>query len=139
MSNWLSKSKQSFSIANDADSLMLNNRVHCYYYGCVQLLKHIVLNNFSGMTIDKVNQECDRRVVPENKGTHQYLRLKIKDDLNNKQQRLKGVDFNTHILGLHNLRTKADYGIDDINEDEFELAQSYSNNINTTITAFYNI
>ncbi|TKC10340.1 hypothetical protein FA048_09115 [Pedobacter polaris] len=140
MSNWLSKSINSFAIANNAGLSVFNdNRVHCFYYGCVQLLKHVVLNNFNGMDVEQVENECNPKKKPENKGTHQYLKLKIKEDLNNRSERLVSVDFNSKLLALQNLRTKADYGIDNISQLEIENAKQYSDLINNTLNKFYKI
>lgn len=128
MSNWLSKSDQSFSIANNNDPAMLNNRVHCFYYGCVQYLFHL-LHVDKKMTEQEISDKCNPNVNKGNGGTHTWLAQFFFNDLKNKTFVLEGVSFNNKIGMLKRLRTDADYGLNDINEDQLKTAKEISETI----------
>ncbi|TVQ76376.1 MAG: hypothetical protein EA358_09540 [Flavobacteriales bacterium] len=89
--------------------------VHCAYYSCIQLMKHIWLNSM-GKT------EQDLRVLNSstNQGSHEILINQLKSFIQSKSQNDR--DFNRDILILKRLRVNADY--DDISIDYTKSNQS---------------
>jgi uncharacterized protein (UPF0332 family) len=88
--------------------------VHCAYYSCIQLMKHIWLDSMG-------KSEGDLRVLNNNskEGSHEVLINQIKNFVKNKSQNDR--DFNRDILQLKRLRVKADYDdalIDSTNSNE---------------------
>jgi type II secretory pathway component PulL len=76
---------------------------HCAYYSNIQLMKHIWLNK-----LNKTEDELSvlNKTSPT-KGSHEVLINQITIHL--KQKSIDSRAFNTDILSLKKLRTKADY------------------------------
>jgi hypothetical protein len=138
MSNWLSKSNQSFEIANNTGSPMLNNRVHCYYYGCVQLMFHL-LNTKFGMTIETISEMTHpmSKLNPGNGGTHVWLNRYFSDDLKRRTHHLDGLNLNNHLGKLKRLRTDADYGHDDMIQADIIKANEFCTSVQAILTKRY--
>lgn len=134
MSNWLSKSKISLSIANN-DSLLFNNRVHCFYYGCLQYMLHILHSHFK-MPVEQIAQDSNPN-YNGGKGSHLWLRNKVVNDLRNKTYRFDSLDRNNYLGDLKRLRIYADYGHDDIDIESLWLAKDLSSKIQTILTKRY--
>ena len=91
--------------------------IHCAYYSCIQLMKHLMLNKLGKTEIDIVNE-----VRNSTNGTHEvminsiimYLKLSNKD----------WKTFNTNINQLKRLRVSADY--ENIEIDSTKGSQSIS-------------
>jgi hypothetical protein len=96
------------SQTNEVAALLLHEKglfvsvVHCSYYSCVQLMKHIVIHVLG---IPETKIEAD---VSFNRGSsHAYLINKIVYHLKVKQKDWR--DFNKDINDLKTLRNDADY------------------------------
>jgi uncharacterized protein (UPF0332 family) len=89
--------------------------VHCAYYSCIQLMKHIWLNSMG-------KSEQDLKVInsSSNQGSHEILINQLKLFIKSKSQNDR--DFNRDILILKRLRVNADY--DDISIDYTKSNQS---------------
>ena len=79
--------------------------VHCAYYSCLQLMKHILLNNV-GKTSEQIREESSKD--PLGNGFHAYMISSTAKFLfpENKKQ---AVMFVTEMHSLRKLRSKADY------------------------------
>ncbi len=137
MSNWLSKSNESFSIANNEESLMFNNRVHCYYYGCVQHLFHILHTKLK-MDIKAIADNCNPKINPGNGGGHIWLKNYIFKDLRDKTYHIDGLDLNNHLGALKRLRSEADYGYESIDSRSLATARDLSRKIENILIKRYN-
>ena len=82
--------------------------VHCAYYSCIQLMKHIWLNSMG-----KSEQELKVINNNSNQGSHEVLINQIKSFIQSKSQNDR--EFYNDILQLKRLRVNADY--DDISID----------------------
>lgn len=76
--------------------------IHCTYYSCVQLMKHILI-----FTLGKTEAEIQNEVRNSNSGSHEVM-------INNINYHLKSTNkdwktFNTNIIQLKRLRVIADY------------------------------
>lgn len=91
--------------------------VHCAYYSCIQLMKHIWLNSMG-----KTEQDLKVLNNSNNQGSHEILINQLKSFIQSKSQNDR--DFNRDILILKRLRVNADY--DDISIDYTKSNQSIS-------------
>jgi hypothetical protein len=89
--------------------------VHCAYYSCIQLMKHIWLNSMG-----KSEQELKVINNNSNQGSHEVLINQIKSFIQSKSQNDR--EFYNDILQLKRLRVNADY--DDISIDYTKSNQS---------------
>ena len=89
--------------------------VHCAYYSCFQLMKHIWLTNMG-------KSEEDLKILNEKprEGSHNALINQLKKFLTKKS--LDSRTFNTEINQLKKLRIEADYG-------DIQIDSSKSNNL----------
>lgn len=89
--------------------------VHCAYYSCIQLMKHIWLHSMG-------KSEQDLKIInnSSNQGSHEILINQLKSFVRSKSQNDR--DFNRDILQLKRLRVNADY--DDISIDYSKSNQS---------------
>jgi hypothetical protein len=76
--------------------------IHCSYYSCVQLMKHIIVNEL-GVSESKIDLE--RRKLDQ--GIHEYLINYLSTFLKNNKDEWK--PFHTNINQLKKLRGIADY------------------------------
>lgn len=105
-----------------ADLLITNCRfaasVHCSYYGCVQLMKHILISDL-GKTESEIDSES------EGFSFHTWLINKIKDELSvRSRSRRVFIDFGQTIAKLKKRRIKSDYRNEQIEEDISRRAQT---------------
>jgi hypothetical protein len=128
MSNWLSKSNQSFSIANDTSSTMLNNRVHCYYYGCVQHMFH-VLHIDKKMSETEISDNCNPNINKGNGGTHTWLAKFFFEDLQKQSHVFEGLALSNKVGLLKRLRTDADYSMSNMQHSDLNTAKEHSDKI----------
>ena len=107
-----------------ADSLYKSGQhpsaVHCAYYSCVQLMKHIMIHQ-----IGKSEQDIDneyRQIGVDGKrkfgGIHEYLINVLYGVLISKD--VDATTFNSNVLQLKKLRGKSDYS------DTFQVDSSIS-------------
>lgn len=73
--------------------------VHCAYYSCVQLAKHIL--------IYKLNKK--EETEDQNKSIHTYIINTIQKELKNRQEILTATDFYQNMTQLKLMRITADY------------------------------
>jgi uncharacterized protein (UPF0332 family) len=94
--------------------------VHCAYYSCVQLMRHIWTNKM-GKTFDELS------VLTKNskEGSHELLINKVKTFL--RSESLDDRAFNNSILQLKKLRVKADYEDEQIDSTISHNSISLSN------------
>ena len=76
--------------------------IHCTYYSCVQLMKHILI-----FTLGKTEAEISHEIRNSNSGSHEVMINNINDHLKNNNKDWK--TFNTNINQLKRLRVIADY------------------------------
>lgn len=96
--------------------------IHCAYYSCFQLLKHIWIDKM-GKTELELSQEI--RKSPEN--SHEYLINQIVKYINSKQKQFR--IFNTSMQELKKLRVKADYKDEQIDREISEKSIQLCDNI----------
>jgi hypothetical protein len=132
MSNWLAKSEASLMIAKNTASLLFNNRVHCYYYGNIQYMLHILYKEFK-MEIDQITYESNPR-HNGGQGSHLWLRNTFIKDLKRRGYRFDSLDLSNYLGILKHLRTCADYGYDHINLDALMQAHDLSNKVQEILT-----
>lgn len=137
MSNWLTKSNISFTIANnDTEPVYYNNRVHCHYYGCVQYMFHIMHTVFK-LEIQAISDLSNPKLNPGNGGSHVWLRNYFVNDLKERNFRFAGLDLNNHLGHLKKLRTAADYDHDDVDESDLTNATNLSLKIQKILSDRY--
>lgn len=109
MSNLTNKSDIGIQAAKLLNDKGLSSSVaHCAYYACYQKIKHIWLHK-----MQKTEQELEN--LGRNKhrqGSHEILINEIAQFIKNYQSKNSILDFrvyNSNILQLKRLRTKADY------------------------------
>ena len=95
-----------------ADILMANHHyppvIHCAYYSCIQLIKHILLYNLKLSETDLYNEQKALRSKQSNSLVlNVYLINKITTELKNNKKDWKA--FNSSIMQLKKLRVAADY------------------------------
>lgn len=91
------------------DKMYYSSSVHCSYYSCVQLMKHIllhVLNKTEGDLKDKMD-EYNRDNPKFKMGSHEFYIGAIATHL--KTNKLDVVTFTSKIFKLKKDRTDADY------------------------------
>lgn len=83
--------------------------VHCAYYSCVQLMKHIIIHKIgkSEKQIEQDLRQTDQSGRKMNGGVHEYLINILYTNI--KSQNMDGTVFNTNITQLKKLRGHADY------------------------------
>lgn len=81
--------------------------VHCAYYSCIQMMKHIWLNKI-GKTEEQLKDLCS----DNNQGSHEVIINQLKIYI--KSRSLNDRDFNNDILQLKRLRVKSDYNNESI-------------------------
>lgn len=137
MSNWLSKSNVSFTIANnDSEPLFYNNRVHCHYYGCVQYMFHIMHTVFK-LKVEEISDLSNPTINPGNGGSHVWLKNYFVSDLKKNTNYLDGLDLNNNLGKLKKLRTIADYDHDDVDKGDLTNAHNLSQTIQRILTKRY--
>lgn len=126
MTVYQEKSLQSIDSANKlkSDSLY-GSSVHCAYYSCVQLSKHVLVN-----VLSKTDE------IERNRGSfHRFFIETIRQELSNKN-RFRSLDFQKKIANLKALREQADYTDEHITSDRskqaIEDALFVNNILNTT-------
>ena len=136
MSNWLNKSNVSLEVANKGELVAYNNvRVHCYYYGCVQFLLHVLHVHFK-MSVEDIRDNTNPK-LNGGTGTHVWLHKKFKDELLTKS-RFDALDLNNYLGQLKRLRTVADYGYDSITNTEISGAELLTEKIEKILKKHYN-
>lgn len=111
-----------------------NSSIHCAYYSCFQLLKHIVIN------ILKEN-DYDTNVAAMGQGSHVYTINRVSNDIASKIEVYKKFRWlHREIFDLKDIRHKADYSLDLITESESRKAiQGLTKNIINALKLIYNI
>ncbi len=96
------------SVINRASADLLHKNylypsvVHCAYYSCIQLMKHILI-----ITLKKTELELASESRNSNEGSHELMINLINGHLKDNKGDWKV--FNTNINQLKKLRVKADY------------------------------
>ena len=81
--------------------------VHCSYYSCIQLIKHIFLYEAPAVTSAQLD---DAMNAQGGGGTHNYLRREMKKKLLQRGlSRTQADEFANDLLGLKQVRVEADY------------------------------
>jgi hypothetical protein len=137
MSNWLSKSEVSLKIASDKNGF-LNNRVHCYYYGCVQYMFHLLHIELK-MTEKEISDNCNPNINKGNGGTHTWLAKYFFEDLKKQTYILDGLEISNKMGLLKRLRTEADYGLNDVNIEKLTNASELSTKITSILSKRYTL
>ena len=108
--------------------------VHCAYYSCLQLIKHII-NKYVG----KSYKMQDGEAFHHRKSSHGYLLNEIVKNLNQKN----GVNFANTVrrafFELKDDRLKADYQNISINKIEAEASYLISNQVQNILKSVYKI
>ncbi len=128
MSNWKIKSEQNQKSAKMLiGSSIYSASVHCSYYSNIQLMLHILYNDF-GKTEDEINMES-RQGSSDEGGFHNWLKNSITRELLEKDFMMVR-DFNNFFGQLKNLRVNADYKNLLIIEQKAKNGLDLSKNIN---------
>lgn len=127
MSNWLSKSNTSFSIASDGKNPHLDNRVHCYYYSCVQRLFYI-LNSKIGMSEEDIDNQCNPK-VSGNGGTHTWLAKYFEEYLVKQTHHLDSLDLKKYLSYLKQKRVLADYKMASTEPKDLKQVEDFYNKV----------
>lgn len=108
--------------------------IHCAYYSCVQLIKHVLCNNC------EINY--DYQIEPPKKlkkSSHIFLLNTIKKNMRKKSISARNIrSIETSFYELKRLRIKADYSDEKIIIDNAENAIEKSKEIINEITEIYN-
>ena len=75
--------------------------VHCSYYSCIQLMRHVIFNKFG-----EDEMEFDGRPEVQSNGSHNFLISYLRDKIDNP---VNGRSFSENIRRLKNHRINADY------------------------------
>lgn len=75
--------------------------VHCSYYSCIQLMRHVIFNKFN-----EDEMEFDGRPEVQAHGSHNFLISYLRDKIDNP---VNGRSFSDNIRRLKNHRINADY------------------------------
>ncbi|MBE7661510.1 hypothetical protein [Tenacibaculum finnmarkense] len=107
MSNWKEKSTQNQKSAGT----LINNKlyspsIHCSYYSNIQLMLHILLNDFEKSEA-RIDAESQQGSIDE-KGFHNWLKNIITRELFGRDF-MSVRDFNNFFGQLKSLRIKSDY------------------------------
>ena len=81
---------------------MFSPSIHCSYYSCLQLMRHILFNIYG-----VIESEYDERPEVKNKGSHVYSINFFRNELHNKK--ISYREFEKKIRDLKLLRKSADY------------------------------
>ena len=135
MSNWLAKSNVSFKYAKNGQPPLFNNiRVHCHYYGCIQLMFHILYDKME-MSVKEIDDKSNRN---KNGGQSvhswlsHYFHSKLFDNY-----RLDALDLNNNLGKLKKLRTDADYALDSITDTSLTFAVNQSGIVKRILNKHY--
>jgi len=116
MSILIAKSDENIDASNKLiKASLFSSSVHCSYYGCAQLMLHLLRSHF-GKTELEISKE-GRMGAKDYKGFHQWLQNVIFEEF----ARLNNVDaakFNSKIRSLCAARVKADYKVEEIIDKE---------------------
>jgi hypothetical protein len=129
MSVLLDKSENSVSAAEflHQDSFYAPS-VHCSYYSCIQLMKHLVINYFEDFENDNDFEYQQRE---SGKGSHEFLINYIYRKLNEIGGNCR--NFNSIIVQLKRKRIQADYKEILVNESESKWAIEKSLEVNNEL------
>ena len=120
------KEKSEFNIAS-AEILYTQNyyapSVHCAYYACFQLMKHIISERFH---ISYEEQEAETR-ASNNPNTHSYVIGKIRNEIRSDRERFREINY--QLGDLRNFRNKADYDNIQIDSELSDKAIRFSKNL----------
>ena len=126
-----SKSEENTKLANLAiDETYYASSIHCSYYACLQLMKHIQRSDF-GMTEQEIKNES--RAIKQD--SHIFLinffktKLSCKQGLSRREQLIISDDFATFMAELKQIRVKADYDNIEIKSNEAKKSLKMSNEI----------
>lgn len=137
MSDWKIKSGKNI---NGAELLIKNSlfssSVHCSYYSNVQLMLHILFNDF-GKSESEIENEAKQGSIDE-KGYHNWLKNTITRELV-KRDFMIGRDFNNFFGQLKALRVKADYKNTIIEKNKANDAVSFSKKINQILEEKFSV
>lgn len=111
-----------------------NSSIHCAYYSCFQLLKHIVLNILNDV-------DYDFNVKNGRQGSHIYTINKVGNDIAKDPVKFrKNRELKNKIYELKKIRTRADYDLDIISEKESrEAVKGLAPEICQSLKNIYNI
>lgn len=84
------------------DACLYPSVVHCAYYSCIQLMKHIYL-----YSMGKTEAELRNLANSPKEGSHEVLINQIRNFINSKSIDVRA--YNRDILQLKRLRVRADY------------------------------
>lgn len=99
--------------------------VHCSYYSCIQLMRHVIFNKFGEDEI-----EFDERPEVKASGSHNFLISYLRDKIDNP---VNSRSFSENIRRLKNHRKRADYMQIKILEVDSEKALSLATNLNSLL------
>jgi hypothetical protein len=129
MSILLEKSKNSLEASSLLQTEELySSSVHCAYYSCIQLMKHILLN------INNLNLE-DFNSGSMGKGSHEFIINQIVSG----NQKTTYKEFRKTIYELKKLRIDADYEEIKISEKDSQNAHQFAEKIHLILKQTYNI
>lgn len=135
MSVLISKSKENLLSAQ----LLINHNcyassVHCSYYSSVQLMIHLLLNNFN-FTQASLEEESKKT----REGSHVFAINHLFSQMKQKQEIFKAVEFSREIGKLKNKRVQADYKEEVISKDLSDDALTQAKQINSILTNVFSI
>ncbi len=107
-----------------------SSSVHCSYYSCLQLMKHIV-QDFCGISYE--NQDIEIRNTRS--ASHEYLKVKIESEIARVDISKKRWFKNT-FGDLKQFRVEADYHDIEVNSDKSKGAFQIAGEIRTYLKKF---
>jgi uncharacterized protein (UPF0332 family) len=120
----------------EAMDILINNgkytpSIHCAYYSCLQLSKHI-LSQYCSIDYEQQDTESSGR------GSHNYIIKELSIQLE-KIGRFQKLNYNNNINKLKMLRKISDYNNQTITENEANRAKVMANDIINILNKNYNI
>ncbi len=106
--------------------------VHCSYYSCLQLMKYSLNSHFK-FTEDEIGSKINEYTRNNKDGSHNFFISFLFKEIKNNYSKRESIDFNNKINTLKKIRTKADYGKDDILHNISNSAITLSNEITAII------
>ena len=136
-----SKSEENTKLANLAiQETYYASSIHCSYYACLQLMKHIQRSDF-GMTDEDVKRVKDDIKADSHIFLIGFFKLKLscKQGLSKREQMKISDDFSKLMEKLKKKRVKADYDNLEIISNEAIESLKMSKEIILILTTYFNL
>lgn len=133
MSNFKDKSLENLDSAN---ILVQDNKhcasIHCFYYSCLQLSKHLLKHSCN---IDYKDHMANAKLA--NQGSHNYVIYRLAEDIEKHSDEIDKLNYLEHINKLKTYRERADYSEEKIGPRFSRKTQSECDEILTLLKKVY--